>query len=437
MRIACRRSRIYYIHIFTWIMTEEQAFDLLARVMYETRKNKRYGGDSVAFEWCWSCKLVRMFDALMTKEFRVDNNYAFLTSYPKWREIFATSFEGRIADHLVCDLLRPYIELELHPRTFNNRVDKGSQAAINQVIEDIAEVTNGYRDDARVIKWDLKGFFPNAWCNHMEACFNEVIEKYRQDIAAEYGDDIPDFLRWLAMICIHCNAANNCELRTPQGLWAEHIEPEKSLFYKEPGVGVPIGRLTSQTGMGLYINDDVCWLNDECGIHTTVFMDDGVMVVPEWQHEYALSLIPELRKRLEAKGVRLNDKKFYDQPWRNGLEFLGTHINPWRLHLNDKTYNRAIERIREFNAIEDKYRFIEKFKATVNSYTGLLKNRTEYRRICALRDAIAPEWWKWLEWDNRRQCIVSKPEYNFCQLLNRKYHLKLKQHDKSRNHRAH
>ena len=52
MRIACRRSRIYYIHNFTWIMTEEQAFDLLTRVMYETRKNKRYGGDSVAFEWC-------------------------------------------------------------------------------------------------------------------------------------------------------------------------------------------------------------------------------------------------------------------------------------------------------------------------------------------------------------------------------------------------
>ena len=58
---------------------------------------------------------------------------------------------------------------------------------------------------------------------------------------------------------------------------------------------------------------------------------------------------------------------------------------------------------------------------------GLLKNRTSYQRIMQLKDTIGVEWWKWLDWDQRRQCVVSKPQNGFRQRLNEKYHLKLKQ----------
>jgi hypothetical protein len=74
-------------------MTEDEAFGFLVRVMYGTRQNKRYGGDSVAFEWHWSSRLVRMLDALLTRTFGIDWNYAFLTSYPKWRESLLPSFK--------------------------------------------------------------------------------------------------------------------------------------------------------------------------------------------------------------------------------------------------------------------------------------------------------------------------------------------------------
>lgn len=66
--------------------------------MVEARRNKRYGRDCADFERNWAPLLVRMMRELQEKTFRVDHNYAFLTSIPKWREIFATSFAGRIAD---------------------------------------------------------------------------------------------------------------------------------------------------------------------------------------------------------------------------------------------------------------------------------------------------------------------------------------------------
>lgn len=409
-------------------MTDVSFFSMLLGLMFSTRRNKRYGRDSMAFEVNWPPLLVRMMRGLMARTFRILHNYTFLTSIPNWREIFATEFAGRLADHLLCDTLKPYIERTLHPRTFNNREGMGSQAAMNQVIEDICEVSQGYTQTAWIIKWDLAGFFPNAVCTHMEYGFARVVDTYQDEIAAQYGEWMPSFLKWLAMITIHCCPAKHYERRTPKYLWDQHIKPEKSILNKPDGIGVPIGRMTSQTGMGLYINDEVAWLNDECGIRTTVFMDDGVMVVADEMKPYALSLLPELRKRLAAKGVRMNEHKFYCQQHWKGLEFLGSHIHPWSIILNDVTWSRCIARIHEYNQlpVEDKYRELDHFISTVNSYTGLLKNRTSYHRIMKIKQTIGNDWWKWLEWDRRRLCVVSKPLHTFRRRINRKYKLKLK-----------
>ena len=409
-------------------MTDVSFFSMLLDLMFSTRRNKRYGRDSMAFEVSWPPLLVRMMRELTGRTFRILHNYTFLTSIPKWREIFATEFAGRLADHLLCDTLKPYIERTLHPRTFNNREGMGSQAAMNQVIEDIFEVSQGYTQTAWIIKWDLAGFFPNAVCTHMEYGFARVVDTYHDEIAAQYGEWMPSFLKWLAMVTIHCCPAKHYERRTPKYLWEQHIKPEKSILNKPDGIGVPIGRMTSQTGMGLYINNEVAWLNDECGIRTTVFMDDGVMIVPDRLKPYALSLLPELRNRLARKGVKMNDHKFYCQQHWKGLEFLGSHIHPWSIILNDVTWSRCIARIHEYNqlAAVEKYRELDRFVSTVNSYTGLLKNRTSYRRICQLREAIADDWWAWLDWNHRRLCVVSKPQHGFRQRLNEKYKLKLK-----------
>jgi hypothetical protein len=82
----------------------------------------------------------------------------------------------------------------------------------------------------------------------------------------------------------------------------------------------------------------------------------------------------------------------------------------------------------EYNRIPawEKYTYLDHFIDTVNSYTGLLKNRTSYNRIMQLKDTIADDWWQWLDWDHRRLCVISKPQHSFRARLNSKYHLKLK-----------
>ena len=77
--------------------------------------------------------------------------------------------------------------------------------------------------------------------------------------------------------------------------------------------GAAIGRLIWQTAMGLYINDEIKWLNEVCNVRTVCFVDDIVIQVPDNKKSYVLSLIPELRKRLATKNISLNEKKFYCQ----------------------------------------------------------------------------------------------------------------------------
>lgn len=402
-----------------------ERYGKLLQLMDTTRKNKRYGRDCVAHEIHWATQTFRDLHARFNRTFRVDGHYAFLTSIPKWREIIATNFSGRMADHELCDALEPYFEASLHSRTYNNRKEMGCQAAINQVMEDIYEVSEGYTKPCRVLKWDLAGYFPNAICNEMEKYFIEIIENNRSAIAQEYGEWYPDYLRWLTMICIHCNPAAHCELRTPKFLWKIHIKPEKSVLMKDEGIGAPIGRLPSQKSMGLYINDEIRWLNDECNIRSTLFMDDCVMVVPEEQHQYALGLLPELRRRLGAKGVKLNEKKFYDQPYHHGLEFLGSHIRPNRIHLNSKTINRCKGKILEMNRYRNKEAKLEHFVSSMNSYFGLLKNRTDYYKIFKLMHMVDLEWWDYCYYNVKKRCITVIPSQQHRRRLERKYSIKL------------
>lgn len=410
-------------------VSDKKRFNRLIDNYFATRKNKRNGRDAVSYEMSWVANTVRFMRAIDNRTFRINHNFAFLTSVPRWREIFATEFRGRLADHLLCDTISKYSETVLSDRTFNNRKGKGSHAAIQCVINDIREVTNCYNEPARIIKLDFKNFFPNALWSHAEKCIHDVIDLISEERKDEYLNK--DFLKWLATVLIHADPVRHFERRTPEYMWKLHIDDGKSIITKPHGVGAAIGRLVWQSAMGLYINDDIKWLNNDCVLKTTCFVDDITIVIPERLHSYVLSLIPIFRKRLYIKNVILNERKFYDQPYENGFEFLGSHIKPLRLHLNNKTYKRAKYAINNLNI--EKYKDIDKMLAVFNSYCGLLKNRTDYGRILILRDIVSRKWWQFLKWNNNKLCLGYKNGYGVNERLNYKYHLKLKQYERRNN----
>lgn len=337
-------------------------------VYYKARSNKRRSRDSVAFEQNLERNLYSLWKSINERTFRADSNYAFVVSYPKPREIFATEMKNRIVHHYLDWRLRPIYESVLSDRTFNNRKGKGLHKAIDTYRNDIAELTDNYTKDAWCAHVDLKGYFPNANVEIALAQQLELIDKYY------YGDDKDD-LRYMMTVCMRSDPARNCMVFVPRSEW-DAIAPEKSLFNKPVGVGAAIGFLCWQNAMGLYINDVVKWLQSFDFMRVVVFVDDIYIVTRD--KDKFLSLMPEFRQRLSMLKVELNEKKFYCQHYSKGIMCLGTMLKFGRRYIKNKSFNNAMRKIDELSVNTDG---AKRILCSMNSHLGMLKNIEQKRRM--------------------------------------------------------
>ena len=335
---------------------------------YKARSNKRRSRDSVAFEQNLERNLYSLWKSINERTFRADSNYAFVVSYPKPREIFATEMKNRIVHHYLDWRLRPIYKSVLSDRTFNNRKGKGLHKAIDTYRNDIAELTDNYTKDAWCAHVDLKGYFPNANVEIALAQQLELIDKYY------YGDDKDD-LRYMMTVCMRSDPARNCMVFVPRSEW-DAIAPEKSLFNKPVGVGAAIGFLCWQNAMGLYINDVVKWLQSFDFMRVVVFVDDIYIVTRD--KDKFLSLMPEFRQRLSMLKVELNEKKFYCQHYSKGIMCLGTMLKFGRRYIKNKSFNNAMRKIDVLSVNTDG---AKRILCSMNSHLGMLKNIEQKRRM--------------------------------------------------------
>lgn len=386
----------------------------LREAYYCTRKNKRRSADQVEFEMHLERNLRRLRLAIESRNFR-PSAYTFVKLRPRPREVFACGMDMRIIHHYIDIRMRPIIEAELTSRTFNNRKGYGPNEATNALISDIYEVSRGFTRDAWIIKWDIKGYFPNA--------SQDIVYRQLSDLAIRrYEGEDKDDLLYMIKIAVYSYPTNHCWRKSPLSMWAL-IEPGKSLFCKPDGVGGAIGHLIWQNAMNYYLNEIDHWIVDELGLHYGRFVDDSWIVTDN--KEAMLAMMPEIRRRLADLGCTLHPHKFYCQHWSKGVEFIGTHIKIDRVYINNRIVRHAREAIQNLN----KCPRVEKlgtFMSSLNSYLGFCKGRNAYGIALDLIDMIDPRWWEFCYFNKRRLCIQAKPQYGYREIVSKKYHLKLK-----------
>ena len=109
----------------------------------------------------------------------------------------------------------------------------------------------------------------------------------------------------------------------------------------------------------------------------------------------------------------MHPRKFYCQHIGKGVKVLGSVIKYERVYIQNRTIRNAARRISYFNVCRNKRASLDNFLDTINSYFGLLKNRTEFRAIQRLHDSINPGWWKYLEMNWDRCCVVARDGYGY------------------------
>lgn len=337
-----------------------------------SRKHNRRSEDMVAFEVDLYANLCQLRDQVDTRSYVPLHNYSFMhRRSERPREVFAAEPPLKVMMAYALARIAPRIERHLSPRTFNNRVGMGAQLAVNTVINDIYEVSQGYTRPCWIIKIDYKGYFPNMNRDYAWKLISDIIQH-------EYhGWDKADVIYCLKVACF-CEPRHSIR-KSPIWEWSDY-PAYKSVYLAKPGAGGLIGYTFWQAVASLYPVDVDCWMAVNISPHFVRYSDDTVIVVEN--KEAALAQIPELRRRLAIIGITIHPKKFYCQPCEHGVEFLGYRILPGRVHLKRRTIGKA------FGVARSNDRGRRNYMDAINSYLGMIKATSDLKWARKVMDAV-------------------------------------------------
>ncbi|MDE5665502.1 MAG: hypothetical protein K2I31_06170 [Duncaniella sp.] len=151
------------------------------------------------------------------------------------------------------------------------------------------------------------------------------------------------------------------------------------------------------------------WYLDELGIkYHGRYVDDFYMIHTD--KNVLLAAIPKIREKLAEFQLRINEKKFYLQHYRKGVEFTGAVVKPHRVYACNRSINNfagAVGKLNKAKSIEE----IEKAVSSVNSYLGLLGHYNEYKTRRRIIKKIKPDVMEFLDLKGDYRSIAIKKEF--------------------------
>ena len=254
---------------------------------------------------------------------------AFNISDPKPRNIHKASVRDRLLHHAIYRQLYPFFDRTFISDSFSCRDRKGTHRAMNRFQEFYRVVSKNDTRQCWVLKCDIRKFFANI-----------------------------DHGVMLDIICGYTSDQNLLSL----------IKEILDSFSVRPGVGVPLGNLTSQLFVNVYMNEFDQFVKHKLKVkHYVRYADDFVILSPN--REWLEIILSEITNFLaNCLHLQLHPKKVSISTFSSGVDFLGWVHFPDHRVLRTTTKWRMLKRI-EANPTD----------ATVASYWGLLTHGNAYK----------------------------------------------------------
>lgn len=372
----------------------------ILQAYFDCRRNKRRTASATVYEMDYESRLIGLRDRINARTYTPGKSICFVVTRPRYREVFAASFEDRIVHHYIAQKLEPLFEKIFNPRTYNCRKGKGQLYGVDILKNDIRECSQNYKKDCYILKLDLKGFFMSIY----RAMLAEMVDRFIVDY---YDAPDKEDLHYVCRVVILHEPEFNCEWHSPARLW-DMLPANKSLFTNGRGYGVAIGNLFAQLFANFLLNV-LDWFVEELGIkYHGRYVDDFYMIHTD--KNVLLSAIPKIRAKLAEYRLRINEKKFYLQHYRKGIEFTGAIVKPHRVYACNRSINNfagAITKLNRAKSIEE----IEKAVSSVNSYLGLLRHYDEYKNRRRIVNKIKPAIMEFLRIKGDYRSIAIKKQY--------------------------
>lgn len=255
---------------------------------------------------------------------------AFKINDPKPRDIHKASVRDRLVHHALYRILYPFFDSKFIYDSYSCRMYKGTHRAVDRFQSFFRKVSKNNTKTCWVLKCDIRKFFANI-DHHI---LKNILKKHIAD---------KDVLNLLDQVL---------DSFTTKG---------------KIGIGLPLGNLTSQLLVNIYMNSFDHFIKREMKVKYYIrYADDFVVLSTNKTYltHILRYIVRYLKDRLE---LELHPNKVFIKTFSSGIDFLGWVNFPHHRVLRTSTKHRMFKRL------EGELRV-----GTVESYLGLLSHGNTY-----------------------------------------------------------
>jgi retron-type reverse transcriptase len=304
--------------------------DNLLLAWQEFVKGKRNKKDVREFSFSLMDNILSLHYDLKNQTYKHGGYKAFNICDPKPRNIHKASVRDRLVHHAVYRILYPFFGRTFISDSYSCRLDKGTHKAIKRFVSLNYTASQNNTKTCWVLKCDIKKFFASIG----QTVLIEILKKY-----------IPD---------------NNI-------IWLME-EIIKSFHSAKIRIGLPLGNLTSQLFVNVYMNEFDQFMKHKLKAEYYIrYADDFVILSND--KNYLFDLIAKISDFLGTNlKLSIHPDKIFFKTIFSGIDFLGWVVFPDHRVLRATTKRKILKRIKKHPSQE-----------TLNSYFGLLKYGNTYK----------------------------------------------------------
>ena len=297
----------------------------LCQAWREFIRGKRTKKDVAEFSLNLSHNIHKLHKELKNKTYQHENYQAFSINDPKPRSIHKPTVRDRLLHHAIYRILYLYFDQKFIYDSYSCRIRKGTHKAINRFQTFSRKASQNNTKTVWVLKCDIKKFFASI---DQEILLN-ILKRHIQD---------KDII-WL-------------------------IRKVVESFHTYPGKGLPLGNLTSQLLVNIYMNEFDQFMRHKLKVRYYIRYADDFVILSQ-NKKYLQEIFPEIKRFLSDQlQLELHSNKVSIQTVASGVDFLG-----W-VHFPDHRVLRTVTKRRILKNLKEKNGKIE----AIQSYLGLLKH---------------------------------------------------------------
>lgn len=314
-------------HLYNDIISVE---NLLA-AWKEFLRDKRNRQDVERFSFHLFDHILALHHELADKTYQHGPYQAFKINDPKPRDIHKASVRDRLLHHAIYRILYPYFDPKFIFDSYSCRKTKGTHRAVNRFREYARQISKNHTQTVWVLKCDIRKFFAN------------IDHKILLAILAK-------------------------RIKNRDTVWLLEKVIESFQTRDKPGVGVPLGNLTSQLLVNIYLNEFDHFLKRNLKVTYCIrYADDFVIL--DRSKDHLENLLPQISAFLETKlKLTLHPDKVSLKTFASGIDFLG-----W---VNFPHYRvpRTSTKKKMFRNLEQRRK-----NGSLSSYLGLLSHGNTHK----------------------------------------------------------